>query len=86
MSVEQAAQALGCETPTVEQALRDGDLPGVRYGRSWVIPESALAERLHAKALEEAAQRRNAAYDLPKPAAVLREVKRRVPPALPEAR
>lgn len=83
LTVDQAATALGCEPPTVEAALRSGDLPGVQFGRSWVIPESALAARLHDKALEEAARRREAANE-PKPrTAVLRDVKRKAPPALP---
>lgn len=82
LDVTQVAEALQCEPARAEQALRTGDLPGLQYGRSWIVPESALAARLHEKALEEA-ERRRGAGDKPRPRAVLREVKRKAPPELP---
>ena len=57
-TVEQAAALLGCSAKTVEEMARDGRLPGLKPGVSWVFPAGALARRLDELALEEAAQRR----------------------------
>lgn len=51
MSVEEVANYLDCEPKTVEEALRRRRLPGVKYGRSWRIPQTALDEVLHAEAM-----------------------------------
>lgn len=64
-TVEQAAALLGCAEKTVEEMARDGRLPGLKPGGSWVFPAGALARRLDELALEEAAQRRKS----PAPAA-----------------
>lgn len=52
------APLLGCTPETVEDRLRDGTLPGVKLGRSWVIPARALEQRLCDLAMEQAAERR----------------------------
>lgn len=57
-TVDQAAELLGCSGKTVEEMARDGRLPGLKPGGSWVFPAGALARRLDELALEEAAQRR----------------------------
>jgi excisionase family DNA binding protein len=57
-NVTQVAQLLGCTEEIVAERINSGDLPGVKFGRSWVIPADALRERLNQKALEEARERR----------------------------
>jgi excisionase family DNA binding protein len=54
----QAAELLGCAQGTVEDMARDGRLPGIKPGGTWVFPAGALALRLDELALEEAAARR----------------------------
>lgn len=74
LSPEQAAPLLDCTPATVEDRLRDGTLPGVKFGRAWKIPLTALAQSLHDQALAEAAQRRESAEARPQlvnPAATL---------------
>lgn len=81
MSVQQVAEYLDCEPKTVEEALRVKRLPGVKYGRSWRIPVSALDEALHAEAM---AARRNApAIVATADAAGNKRSKRSVLPTLP---
>lgn len=72
-SVTQVAVMLGCTEEVVAERLNQGDLPGVKYGRSWAIPADALRERLNEKALAEARERRE-------PKKVVR--KRNIPPPL----
>lgn len=67
LTPEQAAELLRCTPATVEDRLRDGTLPGVQIGRAWLIPGSALLERLHELALQQAAERRQAADARPGP-------------------
>lgn len=47
---EQVASLLCCEPATVEDKARRGELPGVKFGRSWVFPREALLESLNALA------------------------------------
>jgi len=51
-SVDLFAQLLDCSAGAVEEATRDGRLPGVKYGRSWVYPREAALQVLNAQALE----------------------------------
>jgi excisionase family DNA binding protein len=60
-TVDQAAELLACSVTTVEAMARDGRLPGIKPGGSWVFPAGALARRLDELALEEAEQRRKPA-------------------------
>ncbi|MDP3654284.1 MAG: helix-turn-helix domain-containing protein [Rhodoferax sp.] len=74
----EVAEILDCEPKTVQEKARLGELPAVKFGRSWRFPRTALLEALHAKALA----------NKPKPAlpkAVQKTVVRRLPPALPQA-
>lgn len=57
-NVTQVAELLGCTEEIVAERINTGDLPGVKFGRSWVIPEDALRARLNEKALQEARDRR----------------------------
>ena len=65
-TVDQAAELLSCSGKTVEEMARDGRLPGLKPGGSWVFPAGALAKALDELAMQEAAQRRQR----PAPAAV----------------
>lgn len=73
-NVTQVAELLGCTEEIVAERINTGDLPGVKFGRSWVIPEDALRARLNEKALQEARDRRE-------PKRIMG--KRRKPPELP---
>lgn len=45
------AELLDCEPSTVQEKARQGELPAVKFGRSWRFPRAALLESLNAKAL-----------------------------------
>lgn len=47
LTKDQVADLLQCDATTVEEHARNGDLPGVKYGRSWVFPRAALLARLN---------------------------------------
>ena len=60
-TAKRAAELLECSIKTVEERLRNGDLPGLKFGDGWVIPAGAFWLRLDQLALEEAAKRRKPA-------------------------
>lgn len=76
-NVTQVAEMLGCTEEIVAERLNNGDLPGVKFGRSWIIPADALRDRLNQKAMEEARDRRE-------PKRIMS--KRRTPPTLPSVK
>ena len=47
LTTNEAAEMLQCQPKTVDDRLRAGDLPGVKFGVSWVIPREALLERVN---------------------------------------
>lgn len=55
---DEAAALLKCEPAKLEALLRSGELPGAKFGRSWVIPREAFMQRLNELALQQAAERR----------------------------
>lgn len=57
-SVEQVARMLSCSVESVELQARNGNLPGLKFGRQWTFPAYALVERLNEIAAQEAAERR----------------------------
>jgi excisionase family DNA binding protein len=65
MTVDHVADMLLCDKETVSERLNKGELPGLKFGRSWVIPATAFFKRLNDLALEEADKRR--AESSPKP-------------------
>lgn len=67
LTTAQVAALLDCGPDTVEARARAGDLPGLQFGRGWVFPAAALAQRLNELALQAAQQRRQPS---PAPAAV----------------
>lgn len=58
LNVETVAKLLHCDEKTVAERLVNGDLPGAKFGRSWVVPAAALFQRINDIATEEAAARR----------------------------
>ena len=47
------AELLKCEISTVQDKARSGELPGIKFGRSWVFPRTAVLEVLHKLALAD---------------------------------
>lgn len=58
LTIEQAAEVLQCDTDTAALRFNSGELPGVKFGRRWVIPAPAFFKRLNELALDEADRRR----------------------------
>lgn len=75
----EAAALLDCEPSTVQDKARSGELPAVKFGRSWRFPRAALLEALNRKAMENMTK----AAATPKPKAVQMATVRRLPPVLP---
>lgn len=60
LNPETAAPILDCSPDTVAELLNTGELPGLRYGRSWIIPPAALEQCLTSRAIEQMLARRAA--------------------------
>ena len=60
LNPETAAPILDCSPDTVAELINAGELPGLRYGRSWIIPPAALEQRLTSLAIEQMLARRAA--------------------------
>lgn len=65
LDINQVASLLRCDAETAAKRLNSGDLPGLKFSHSWIIPAAAFYERLNEKAREEAAQRGKAAQPNP---------------------
>ena len=75
----EVAALLDCQPTTVQEKARTGELPAVKYGRSWRFPRAALMEALNRQALANAKPKTKQP-----PTAVVRPVSaRRKAPALP---
>lgn len=97
-TVPELARLFNCDSETVSMRLLNGDLPGLKVGRGWIVPRKALFERLNEKAHEEAAMRRQENLSsnngqkfsskitnhISILPAVARGRKRRLPPPLPD--
>jgi excisionase family DNA binding protein len=83
VSIDEACAFLECEKPKLLELLREGVVPGLKYGKAWVIPREAffgamnrlacsdadkLAQELAAE--RDAARKTQAAIDAAKPKAV----------------
>ena len=78
LSLIEASEIAMCGPQKFAEGLRVGRYPGVKVGRSWVIPRQALIQRLNELALEEAQRRQQ-------PSQPVQRVRRRKPLAtLPE--
>jgi excisionase family DNA binding protein len=82
LSAAEVAEELDCTVQTVEDQARRGQLPGVKFGRSWRFPRSALMQVLHDRAMA------NTTVKTPSPSARALEVfdsmRSRTPPPLPK--
>lgn len=63
LTIDQAAELLQCDRDTAAERLNSGELPGLKLGRSWVIPADAFMRRVNELAIELAEQRRQALKD-----------------------
>lgn len=61
LTTDVLAEMLRCDEKTVCERLVVGDLPGTKFGRSWIVPSDALFKRINELAIEEAAERRRTA-------------------------
>lgn len=59
-TIEQVAEILGCESEKAVEKITIGDLPGLKWGRGWIVPREAFNQRLNELALQEAQERRKA--------------------------
>jgi len=57
LTEQEVADLLACEPETVQARARSAELPGLKFGKSWVFPRSALMQRLHDQALSREAAR-----------------------------
>lgn len=77
LTEKEVADLLDCESTTVQEKARNAELPGLKYGRSWVFPRSALMEVLNAKAMARTPT-------IAKPLATfVKKSQRKPPPVLP---
>lgn len=74
----EAADLLDCEPSTVQEAARRGELPAVKFGRSWRFPRVALLQALDLQAMANMNKAKSQ-----KPKAVQLSVLKRMPPVLP---
>ena len=78
LTEEEVAALLDCEPSTIQAKARAHELPGLKIGRSWRFPRTALLEALNRKAMENQVKRD------PVPMAVAKKPSsRRAPPTLP---
>lgn len=83
----QCAELLKCTPEQVEALARDGDIPGLKIGRSWLFIRADLLAYLAERARLEAQERRQRRAAPQGPAASnVQPIKprRRAPPALPQ--
>lgn len=89
-SALEVSDLLRCHEETVEELLRLGELPGIKIGRSWIVPADALNQRLTEMALSQSESRRSRRQVRPQYAAGLTESTQgrgrrpKVPPKLPD--
>ena len=84
LAVSEVAEMLQCEESTVQELLRRGELPGLKFGRAWIVPSEPLLQCLNQMALEEATKRRKDRATV-RPTAVFvgSPKQKREPPKLP---
>lgn len=84
VTAAEAAQLLQCSVKTVEERLREGDLPGEKFGDGWILPTQALIERVNEIAVAKMLERRKGRAEPRAPQLVAVGGRgRRAPPALP---
>lgn len=85
INAEQCAKLLGCTEETVEELARKGDLPGLKFGRSWVFVRQDLLAYLAERARQEADERRSSRATSQRVVPNVHAIKprRQQPPTLP---
>ena len=88
LTEKQVAELLDCEPTTIQEKARNGDLPAVKFGRSWIFPKTALLQSLHQDAMRNRTPARLPSgqvfgFALVTPNQRQRQPQRRTPPALP---
>lgn len=78
INTEQCADLLWCTEARVEELARNGELPGVKYGRNWIFVRADLLAYIAEKGRREAEARRLDAD--------ARKVKKSEPPAVKSRR
>lgn len=57
-SAGETSLRIGISKSKTLEMLSKGEIPAIRIGRNWLVPEKALDEWLNNRAFEEAAERR----------------------------
>lgn len=81
---EDAAPILRCTAEQVELLARTGEIPGVKFGRSWVFVRADLIDWIRERGREEAQERRERKQPAPAPGYRLTRQRRSAPPVLPQ--
>jgi hypothetical protein len=87
IDAKQAAELLFCSEAEAEQAARDGEIPGIKFGRGWVFVKHDLiafiAEEARAQAQQRRAKKHPAPVQMGMDPAPKDKRARRQPPTLP---
>jgi excisionase family DNA binding protein len=51
ISLQEACDFLECSHPKLKEMLHDGDIPGIKLGKAWVIPRVAFLSAVNAMAV-----------------------------------
>lgn len=57
LGIEELAMRLRCKEEMASTLLAQGVLPGLKFGRSWIVPRHSLLLRLNKLALDQAEER-----------------------------
>lgn len=78
LNAAEVAEMLDCDERTVQEKARTGELPAVKFGRSWRFPRVALLQVLNDMALCNKQTRTDSA------AVMVKARRRKLPPTLPD--
>ena len=56
ITITEAAEFLECTESRIQELLREGRLPGLKMGKSWVIPSATFYGAVEALAVSDAAK------------------------------
>ena len=57
ISTEEACDFLECEKPKLQELLREGVVPALKFGKAWVMPRQAFFQAMNALAIQAAKER-----------------------------
>lgn len=75
----EVAKILDCEPRTVQEKARTGELPAVKFGRSWRFPREALLRKLNELALSNNKNRPPAAQSVGMEKTITKNRRRQLP-------